>query len=375
MTTTVDASPGSDGGFEPRDSAQAEAFRLLCELQEALLAAPPASPRGGWLGRVKSRFAPAPAPAPAPVNGLYLWGGVGRGKTYLMDSFVARLRLVGKRRQHFHQFMRGVHEALHRLPPQPDPLTVIADQLARDTRLLCLDEFVVTDIADAMLLHGLLHALFERRVTLVTTSNTPPDELYRNGLQRQRFLPAIELLKRHARVFELSAGTDYRLHQLPQEGVYGSGDDREAELRLQQQFEQLTSASPSPDSTLLINRRPIPLRGLASGVAWFDFAALCDTPRSTADYIEIARDLHTVLLSGVPVLTPERGSAARRFLHLVDVFYDNQVRLILSTQAPLGELFQGALPRLMRERLHSRLVEMQSRDYPRAGKGRCERPS
>jgi cell division protein ZapE len=283
-----------------------------------------------------------------------------------MDHFFSRLDLAAKRREHFHRFMRGIHEALHLLPPQPDPLTVIADQLARETRLLCLDEFAVTDIADAMLLHGLLHALFEREVTLVTTSNTPPDELYRNGLQRQRFVPAIELLKRHTRVFELEAGTDYRLRLLPQGGLYIGGEEPDTELRSHPPFEQLAGEPPGPTSTLLINQRPIPLRRLAYGVAWFDFAALCDTPRSTADYIEIAREFHTVMLSDVPVLTPQRGSAARRFLHLVDVLYDSKVRLILSTEAPLEALFQGGLPELMRERLRSRLVEMQSREHRRA---------
>jgi cell division protein ZapE len=359
--STAEAELGtSDEGFAPRDTAQAEAFRLLSELQQVLLAAAPRSPGSGWLGRVKSRF----SPPPAPISGLYLWGGVGRGKTYLMDRFYAQVPLPSKHRQHFHQFMRDIHEALHRLPPQPDPLTVIADQLARDTRLLCLDEFVVTDIADAMLLHGLLHALFERGVTLVTTSNTPPDDLYRNGLQRQRFLPAIELLKRYTRVFELDAGTDYRLSPLSQAGEYVTSDALNTDACLHSHFDQLAAAPVIPANTLLVNQRHIPLRRLASGVAWFDFAALCDTPRSSSDYIEIAREFHTVMVSDVPALTPQRGSAARRFLHLVDVFYDSKVRLILSTDVPLNDLFQGGLPPLMHERLHSRLVEMQSQEHP-----------
>ena len=362
MTQGGADSETSDSDFVPLDPVQAEAFRLLGDLQRTLLEAPPRAQAGGWLRRLKYRI----TPAPAPVTGLYLWGGVGRGKTHLMDHFFSRLTLASKRREHFHRFMRAIHEALHLLPPQPDPLIVIADQLARETRLLCLDEFVVTDIADAMLLHGLLHALFEREVTLVTTSNTSPEHLYRDGLQRQRFLPAIELLKRHTRVFELDAGTDYRL-RTRSTGVDSGESDLDAALRPHRHFDELAPDSPSQSGTLLINRRHIPLRRLATGVAWFDFAALCDTPRSTADYIEIAREFHTVMLSDVPVLTPQRGSAARRFLHLVDVFYDSKVRLILSTHTPLEELFQGGLPELMRERLQSRLVEMQSREYQRAG--------
>jgi cell division protein ZapE len=358
-TTQADAED-IECSFAPRDGAQAEAFRLLRELHHTLLIEPTLKPGGGWLSRIRTRFAP---PA-SPVTGLYLWGGVGRGKTHLMDCFVRHLSLEAKRRQHFHQFMHAVHAALHRLPPQPDPLTVIADQLGRDVRVLCLDEFVVTDIADAMLLHGLLHALFERRVTLVTTSNTAPDELYRNGLQRQRFAPAIELLKRHTQVFELGAGADYRLSTLRSSGVQGAGTSPAPNDRLAKRFEQLAQNGASPETGVLINHRHIPARRLASGVAWFDFSALCDAPRSTADYIEIAGEFPTVILSDVPVLTPARGSAARRFLHLVDVFYDRQVRLILSLEVPLEQLCQGGLPTLMQQRLHSRLVEMQSRDNP-----------
>ncbi len=254
--------------------------------------------------------------------------------------------------------MADIHAALHRLPPQPDPLKVIVDDLARDTRVLCLDEFVVTDIGDAMLLHGLLQALFERAVTLVTTSNTAPDQLYRKGLQRQRFLPAIELIQRHTQVLHLDGGIDYRLGPGAETAALLTETGPVADAWLERRFDELAGEPVPGAASLRINRRDIPLRRLGQGVVWFDFDALCDSPRSSVDYLNIAHRYHSVMVSDVPVLTPSLDSAARRFLHLVDVFYDRKVRLILTTAEPLENLYQGNLPAAAYERLNSRLVEM-----------------
>jgi cell division protein ZapE len=227
--------------FTAYDASQAAAARLLAERRDALARTPRTASPPGLLGRLKSRFS---APH-EPVKGVYLWGGVGRGKTYLMDWFAQSLPMAGKQRAHFHHFMRDVHDELAGLPRQPDPLEVLADRRCRDLRVLCLDELVVTDIADAVLLHGLLKALFSRGVTLVTTSNTPPDQLYRNGLQRQLFLPAIELIERHTQVFELEGGSDYRLRALAEAGVYFHGAAEDGAARLAETFVRLSGVDES----------------------------------------------------------------------------------------------------------------------------------
>ena len=263
------------------------------------------------------------------------------------------------------------------LPKQPDPLEVLAEREAAQTRVLCLDEFVVSDITDAMILYGLLRALFARGVTLVTTSNTPPRNLYRNGLQRQRFEPAIELLERHARIFELDGGTDYRLRTLTAAGVFFLTGDGRGDTDLAACFDRLTGGHALPETTYNVNGRDVQVRRMGSDVVWFDFDTLCGGPRATADYIEIAREFHTLLLSGVPVLTPRHDAAARRLLHLVDELYDRRVTLILSAEAPLQDLYPGGLHEFAHARLLSRLTEMQSLEYlagvgPSAVSGRAE---
>jgi cell division protein ZapE len=350
-----------DAQLKPLDAAQREAGSLLLGLHQALVDTPPAQQRRGLMGRLTSRLA---GPV-KPVPGLYLWGGVGRGKTYLMDWFVHDLELPGKRRLHFHHFMRDVHDRMSRLPKQPDPLEVIAQGLCEEVRVLCLDEFLVTDITDAMLLHGLLSALFARGLTLVTTANTRPEDLYRNGLQRQRFLPAIDLLQRHTRVFELDGGSDYRLRALTQSGVFFVENEgpEETDRRLTAYFDRLTGGHDDGAELFAVNGRTFPVRRRGADVIWFDFDALCGTARSAGDYIEIAREFHTVLLSGVPVLAPRNEAAARRFVHLVDEFYDQRVKLILSTATPISRLYAGGLVDYPHERLLSRLIEMQSEDY------------
>lgn len=351
----MDTSPTH--GLEPLDAAQREGAEQLLDLHRRLVARPERRWRPRLLGRLRRRR----AREETPVRGLYLFGGVGRGKTYLMDWFVDELPLAGKRRAHFHHFMRDVHDAMARLPKQPDPLERVADQLRRDVRVLCLDEFVVTDIADAMILHRLLRALFTRGMTLVTTSNTRPADLYRNGLQRPLFLPAIELLERHTRELELDGGTDYRLRALTEAGVFFAAGDGDSHLA--EQFERLTGGHAEDVQDFEANGRRFPVRRQGTDVIWFDFDALCGTPRSAADYIEIAREFHTVLLSAVPVLTPAHEAAARRFLHLIDELYDQRVKLVMSAAAPIESLYPGGLRDFAHERLLSRLTEMQSTEY------------
>lgn len=362
-------SPGATealhGPFAAYDPAQAQASRLLVDCHVELCRTPVWRPPLGLFSRLRARF----SPPPEPRKGVYLWGGVGRGKTYLMDWFVEALPMTGKQRVHFHHFMRDVHDELAGLPHQPDPLEVLAERRCRDLRVLCLDEFVVTDITDAMLLYGLLRAFFARGITLVTTSNTRPDQLYRNGLQRQLFLPAIELLQRHTHVFELDGGTDYRLRTLAKAGVYYDATQGDAETHLAETFERLAGGHLEPAKSLHINDRDIPVRRMGGDLVWFDFAALCGGPRATSDYIEIAREFHTVLLSGVPRLTPPHDAAARRFLHLVDELYDRRIKLILWAEAPLDQLYDGGLDDFAFERLASRLTEMQSREYLAAAGG------
>jgi cell division protein ZapE len=354
----------SAADFTPYDPSQAEAARLLRALQQELEARETRRATG-LLGSLSARFS---SPR-RPVTGLYLWGGVGRGKTYLLDWFVEEMPLPGKERAHFHHFMRDVHDELSRLPRQPDPLDVLAARRCRDLRVLCLDEFIVTDITDAMLLFGLLRAYFARGVTLVTTSNTRPDELYRNGLQRQLFLPAIDLLKTHTRSFELDGGTDYRLRTLRQAGVYFHGAEQDAEMQLACYFDRLTGGHQVHANSIDVNGRRVPVKRLGTDVVWFDFDTLCAGNRATSDYIEIAREFHTLMLSDVPVLAPARDAAARRFLHLIDELYDRKVKLVLSASAPLEDLYAGGLHDFPFPRLLSRLTQMQSAQYLAAAGG------
>ena len=299
----------------------------------------------------------------APVRGLYLWGGVGRGKTYLADAFHDCLPFPRKRRMHFHRFMQRVHTELRGLQGRKNPLAIVADRIAGDARVLCFDEFFVSDITDAMLLGGLLAALFERGVALVATSNIPPDELYRDGLQRQRFLPAIELIKRHTEVVNLDDGADYRLRALERAELYHWPLDDAAHASLRRSFRALAPEGERQREPLDINGRRLRPRRTADDVVWFDFSELCAAPRSQNDYIELARLYHTVLLGGVPQLSAAADDAARRFISLVDEFYDRNVKLILSAAAPLSDLYTGTRLAFEFQRTASRLQEMQSRDY------------
>ena len=336
------------------DPAQAEALAALDRIQRALTH----TPAGGLLAGLRARLS-----APAPVQGLYLWGGVGRGKTFLTDLLFEHVALRRKRRWHFHRFMGEVHAHLAALPDRADPLAEVADRLAEETRLLVLDEFFVSDIGDAMILGRLLSGLFERGVTLVTTSNIAPDGLYRDGLQRARFLPAIELIKSHCQVLELVSPRDYRLRQLTAGGVYHHPLGEAADRALAAAWDRLTAQSPRQQGPLELNDPTLHPRAQAEGAVWFDFAELCEGPRAVADYIEIARDFHTVLLSDVPRFDEHNENAARRFVHLVDELYDRQVNLLLSADADAVSLYSGQRLHKEFERTGSRLVEMRSAQY------------
>ncbi len=341
-------------GFE-EDAAQLAVVRVLQDLQERLQQPPRLFRRAAGLV-IPSLRPPAP-------RGLYLWGSVGRGKTLLMDLFFDTLRREDKRRVHFHRFMNEVHERLGSLKDTAEPLDRVAGGIARDTAVLCLDEFFVSDIGDAMLLAGLLEGLFRRNVVLVTTSNTPPADLYRDGLQRARFLPAIDLLERHTRIVHLACDVDYRLRLLRRGGTFITPAGDAADAALERCFHDMASGRPEDRASIEIAGREIRTRKRAKGIAWFEFTELCETPRSTIDYIEIARRYPAVILSGVPVLTAADEDAARRFVNLVDEFYDRRVKLILSAAAKPGSIYRGRKLAFEFRRTRSRLLEMQSPEY------------
>jgi len=306
-----------------------------------------------------------------PPRGVYIWGGVGRGKSLMMDAFYKVSRHRRKRRVHFHEFMRDVHARLRALSGEQDPLDIVAADIAKEVRLLCFDEFHVSDIADAMILARLLELLLEKGVVFVMTSNYRPDDLYPHGLQRARFLPAIEILKRDLDVVELAGGVDHRRRLLDGLSVYYSPLDTNADAHLARFFEAMTKATYSENGSLEIGGRQIAYRRRAKGVVWFDFAELFEKPRSQVDFLEIASAYHTVLVSDVRRMAATQTDVIRRFTWLVDVFYDQRVKLVMSAEAAPEELVTstgdetGAARMVNREftRTASRLREMQSRDY------------
>ena len=299
---------------------------------------------------------------PEYVQGLYIWGSVGRGKTWLMDLFFEQLPIKQKQRIHFHRFMQRVHRSLREQGQARDPLPRIAADWARNCRILCLDEFFVSDIADAMLLAGLFEHLFKNNVTLVTTSNIAPDCLYEGGLQRAKFLPAIKLIKQHTQVIELTGNTDYRLRILEQSEIFHYPLDEAADRVMTQAFNRM-AAECELNHDLDINGRNFHARRRGDGVIWFDFAELCEKPRGSIDYIEIARAFNTVVLSNMPQLGEEDSNAARRFVIMVDEFYDRSVKLLISADVPIEELYRGRMLEFEFQRTVSRLTEMQSHDY------------
>jgi len=343
------------------DQAQLAAVAKLDDLRARLIAAhaaADASPLRRWIGSLISGSS-----AQEPERGLYLWGGVGRGKTWLMDMFFASLPFPEKRRRHFHRFMHDVHAELKGLQNQESPLEAVAERMAGDTRVLCFDEFFVTDIADAMILGGLFEGLFKRGVTLVATSNTPPRDLYKDGLQRQRFLPAINLIESHVEVLNVDGATDYRLRQLTQAGTYLLAVAPDTPQRLDTLFAELAHYGAAAGGTIEIEGRSIPVVRQSSSAVWFDFESICGGPRSQDDYIEIAREYQSVIVCDVPILEPVRENQARRFIALVDELYDRNVNLIVSAAASPVDLYRGDRLKFPFERTVSRLIEMQSEDY------------
>ncbi|MCG6887157.1 MAG: cell division protein ZapE [Proteobacteria bacterium] len=342
---------------EPRfqaDPLQACAVAHTQRLYDQLVNTAP--PKPGLLGRLFNT-------KPALIPGLYFSGGTGRGKTYLIDSFYQCLPFDAKRRVHFHRFMLEMHEWLSALPRSPDPLQVIGAELAKRYRVLCLDEFHVHDIGDAMIMAGLLQAIFERGLTLVATSNIPIIELYKNGLQRASFLPAITLLKQHLVEVDLQVGTDYRLQHMSRANVYLLVEDDESASMLQPRFEDIVPSTPHYDVSLRINHRNIPVVAMADDVVWFDFQVLCNTPRAASDYIEIATQFHSLVLGHIPVLGEGQDDVAKRFIHLVDALYDHRVKLIASAEVAPEELYTGRRLAFAFKRTASRLIEMTSHEY------------
>ncbi len=341
------------------DPAQLPVIAEFDRLHAALCAPDPAA-GAGLFGRLRSMLGNEPRKA---VPGLYLWGSVGRGKTFLMDLFVSSLAPGLALRRHFHRFMLEVHGMLRELGERQNPLDEVAERLAAKHRVLCLDEFLVSDIGDAMILAGLLDGLFARGVTLVTTSNTPPKGLYRDGLQRARFLPAIAAIETHCVVHEMVSPHDWRLRALSQASVYLVPPGAEAERSLARIFAGQAEGDIVDGGDITLNGRPVPVRKRADRILWFDFGSLCEGPRAVADYIELARTYPAVIVSNVPQFTVYTENEAKRFVLMVDEFYDRHVKLILSAAAPITELYDGAKLRAEFGRTESRLIEMQSEDY------------
>lgn len=336
-----------------RDAAQANAIDQLQRLFDELVE----------FKRKRNRlFGRTLLPSPPVPRGLYFWGGVGRGKSFLMDGFFASVPYQRKRRLHFHHFMREVHDGLRRHQRESDPLGEVAAEIAKSARLLCFDEFHVSDIADAMILGRLLERLFDAGVVLVATSNYEPDGLYPNGLQRSNFLPTIALLKSRLDVVNVDGGNDYRMRTLENAGTFLTPLAADTDDRLDDIFSRLaTGPDLSPD--LIVEERPLKARRHAAGVVWFTFRELCMGPRSQNDYLSLARQYHSVILSDVPKLAARQSAEARRFTWLVDVFYDHRVNLIVSAEVPVEEIYTEGTFSNEFFRTASRLTEMQSREY------------
>ena len=353
-----------EGSHQPDDVQQEAVSRLDTIYQELQTQPAPVASGGGLRAKFGKLLGKRePAAEAAPVRGLYMWGGVGRGKTWLMDLFYQSLPGERKQRLHFHRFMLRVHEELTTLQGHSDPLEIVADRFKAETDVLCFDEFFVSDITDAMLLGGLMKALFARGITLVATSNIPPDELYRNGLQRARFLPAIDAIKQHCDVMNVDAGVDYRLRTLTQAHLWLSPLNDETRAQMDKLWLALAGAKRENSPTLEINHRPLATMGVENQTLAVSFTTLCVDARSQHDYIALSRLFHTVMLFDVPVMTRLMESEARRFIALVDEFYERHVKLVVSAEVPLYAIYQGERLKFEFQRCLSRLQEMQSEEY------------
>ncbi len=334
------------------DAAQEQAVQLIQQLYDELLATPQIKPR--WWHKIVKKDC-------RPVRGLYFWGGVGRGKTFLMDCFFEVLPFKNKRRIHFHRFMLDIHQQLRELPKTPNPLPLVAKKISNNVRVLCLDEFHVHDITDAMLLTGLFKSLFEYGVTLFATSNVKINDLYKNGLQRDLFLPTIDYLNCNTEEFELRSSEDFRLLQLEKSGTYHI--DSAAKNIMTEHFNALAPSNRSNLASITINHRSMAIIALANDVVWFNFESICMQAHAAPDYLEIAQMFHTVLISDIPVLTESEDDAAKRFIHLIDALYDHKVKLVVSAEVMPFELYTGKRLKFAFERTVSRLTEMASKKY------------
>jgi len=339
-------------GFDA-DPAQMQAVERLETLFQSLVDFKTA--RGNKIRRLIS--------APTVPRGVYFWGGVGRGKSFIMDCFFAAVPYKRKKRIHFHAFMHQIHAELRQYAGKADPLVLVAERIAKETRLLCFDEFHVSDIADAMILGRLLEILFEKGVVFVMTSNYPPDNLYPNGLQRQNFLPTIALIKSKMDVMPLDGGQDYRLRKLEVMPVFHVPHDEETERAMAEYFTVAATLPSVSGENIEINNRKITTIRLAPGVVWFDFYSICGDGRAQTDYLELVREYHTILVSNIPVLEVRHGAEARRFTWLVDVCYDHRVKLIISAATYPDDLYVEGPNAHEFFRTASRLTEMQSREY------------
>lgn len=314
-----------------------------------------------------SRIASVFGRGPVSPQGCYIWGDVGRGKTWLMDMFFDTLdeRYLVKQRKirlHFHHFMRAIHDQLSLVENRKQPLKVIARAFARRYRVICLDEFHVSDITDAMLLYGLLQQLFAEGIILITTSNQPPDELYKNGLQRERFLPAIQLIKQHTRTLELNGAVDHRLRLLEKADCWYP-DTPSSEKEMQQRFAELANSPAQRQHKITINYREIETCLLSHDIIWFVFEAICGDQRGSNDYIEIARQYHTVFISHIPEMDDSQNDRARRFINMIDEYYDRNVKLLCSAEVEPDKLYTGKQLAFEFRRTLSRLEEMRSHEY------------
>ncbi|EJD6508103.1 MULTISPECIES: cell division protein ZapE [Providencia] len=355
----------ADGNYQP-DDVQKLAVERLDKIYQNLVNAPsivPSEKPSGLKQRFSRLLGKTPTTSIVPVQGLYMWGGVGRGKTWLMDMFYESLPGTRKLRLHFHRFMKKVQEDLMALQGQENPLDIIADEFKKHTDVLCFDEFFVSDITDAMILGTLLEGLFARGITLVATSNIIPDDLYRNGLQRARFLPAIEQIKKYCDVMNVDAGIDYRLRTLTQAHLFLSPINSENRQHLDDVFVKLAGKQGEQSPVLEVNHRKMQVIRTAEGVLAIEFKVLCEEPRSQNDYIYLSNCYHTILLYNVPAMGTNDENSARRFLALIDEFYERKVKLIINAAVPMESLYQGQLLAFEYQRCLSRLQEMQSEEY------------
>lgn len=339
------------GQFLP-DEAQAKAVNELQRIWQQLIEFEQNSK--GFFARFRKSV---------PPKGVYMWGGVGRGKTWLMDQFYDSIPLTRKKRLHFHHFMQHVHRELNKLSGQQNPLDTVADTICKESLVICFDEFFVSNVTDAMILGDLFQKLFTRGITLVATSNIAPDGLYKNGIHRDRFLPTIALVNQHCQVLNVDAGVDYRLRVLKQAQLFKSPLSAEATEWLIGRFNALIGGHERFDTPIEVNNRTVATIAHSEDILWCDFRELCYKPRSPADFIELANRYNTILISDVPHLDDVLDNATRRFIYLVDEFYDRGVKLLLTSEDSIIDLYQGEKLAFEIERTRSRLLEMQSDDY------------